>query len=116
MPVRVGHAGPPPVAVGIKLLPQQPDFAGALGQQILARETHGYGESLCALPDQHDVAGMLHDGFPHHRHVLDIAHSAHRTSTPRGSVHATGVQFHNSFLIGQAAETDGIVLTRAATS
>jgi hypothetical protein len=63
VPTRVRDARTPPVAVGIELLPQHPDLARAVGQQVFAREAHGDRESLCSFADQHDVSGVLHHGF-----------------------------------------------------
>ena len=47
----------------MSFLPEQPDFAGMLGQQVLTLETLGDGETLRAFPHQHDVPGMLHYCF-----------------------------------------------------
>ena len=109
-PVRIGNARPPPVAVGIEFLPQQPDLARALGQQILARKPHSDREAFGAFADQHDVAGVLHDGLGDHRDILDVAYAAHRTGATRRTVHAAGIQFDHAFFVRQATETDGVVV------
>ncbi len=96
------------------LLPEQPDFAGAVGEEILAGEADGDGETLCALADEHDVAGVLHDGLGDHGNILDVANGADRTGAARGTVHAAGIEFDDTFLVGQATEADagvvGIIL------
>ena len=108
--MRIGDARPPPVTIRIEFFPQHPDFAGAIGQQVLARETHGHCKSFGAFANEHDVSGMLHDGLGNHRNILDVAHATHRTSPASGAVHAAGIEFDDSLFIGQAAETDGIIV------
>ena len=61
--MRVGEPRSPPVVVRVIFLPQQPDLAGMIGEQILARKADGHGESLRAFAHQHDVAGVLHHGL-----------------------------------------------------
>src|SRR2546422_3719775 len=46
LPVRVGQTRPTPVTGRVILLPQQPDLARMVGQQILARETPGTRNTL----------------------------------------------------------------------
>ena len=92
------------------LLPQQPDFARAFGEQIFARKTHGDGKSFRAFADQHDVAGVLHHSFRNQRNILDVADAAHGSGAARGPVHAAGVEFDYAFFVGKAAESDGVVV------
>ena len=110
VPVRIGNPRPPPVAVGIEFLPEQPDFARTIGEQVLAREAHRNREPLRAFADQHDVAGVFHHGLRHHRDILDVAHAADRTGAARRTVHAAGIEFDDAFFVGQAAKADGIVV------
>src|SRR5208337_728545 len=108
--MRVAQPWPPPVAGGVMLLPQQPDFARAFGEQIFAREADGNGESFRAFADEHDVAGVLHHSFGNERDILDVADSAHRSGAARGSMHAAGVEFDYAFFVGKAAESDAVVV------
>ena len=106
LPLRVGEAWPPPVFVRVELFPQQPDFARVLGEQVLARETVGYGEALRAFADQHDVSSVLEHGFRDQRDILDVAHASDRTSAAGGTVHAAGVEFDHAFFVRKSTETD----------
>src|SRR5450759_1680629 len=90
--------------------PEQPDFAGAFGEQIFTRETHGDGESFGAFADEHDVAGVLHDGSGHERNILDVTDAAHGSGAAAGPVHAAGVEFDHAFFVRKAAESDAIVV------
>jgi hypothetical protein len=110
MPVRVGYARAPPVAVRIKFLPQQPDLARALGQQVLTRKTHRHGKLLRAFPHQHDVAGMLHHRLRNHRHIFYVAHAAHGTSSSRGPVHTASIEFDHTFFVRQPSQADRVIL------
>src|SRR6266403_1135667 len=108
--MRVGQSRSPPVVVRVVLLPQEPDFAGAFSKQILARETHGNGKSLCAFADAHDVAGVLHDRLGDARNILDVTNAAHGSRTARGSMHAAGVEFYNPLFVRKAAQSNGIII------
>ena len=108
--MRIGHAGPPPIAIGIIFLPEHPDFARTICQQVFARETHSNSKTFRALAHQHDVAGVFHHGLRNHRHIFDVAHATDRASTARGAVHAASIEFDYTFFVGQAAETNGIVV------
>ena len=108
--MRVGEARSPPVVVRMEFLPEQPDLAGAIGEQVLARKADGDGEALGAFADQHDVSGVLHHGLRDQRHVFDVAHAADRAGAARGAVHAAGVEFDHAFFVGDSAEADGVVI------
>src|SRR6266478_3463841 len=108
--MRVGQSRSPPVVGRVVLLPQEPDFARALSKQILARETHGNGKSLCAFADEHDVAGVLHDRLGDARNILDVTNAADGSRAARRPMHAAGVEFDHSLFIGKAAEADRIVI------
>ena len=77
LPMRISQSRSPPVVGRVIFFPQQPDFARVFGQQVFARKTHSNGESFRAFADQHDVAGMLHDGFGYQGDILDVADAAH---------------------------------------
>src|ERR1700682_1578603 len=108
--MRVRQSRSPPVVGRVILLPQQPDFARAFGEQIFTRETHGDGKPFRAFTDKHYVAGVLHDGFSHERNILDVTHAAHGSRSAWGSMHAAGVKFDNPLFVGKAAESDRIVI------
>jgi len=44
------------------------------------------------------------------RHVLDIAHTSDRTSTPCGPVHATGIQLDHAFFVGEATQANAVIV------
>src|SRR5271165_64916 len=85
--------------------PKQPDFAGVVGQQVFARETHRHGKALSAFAYQHYVAGVLHHSLRYHRDILDVADAADRTGAAGGTVHATGIEFNDAFFVGKTAES-----------
>ena len=92
----------------MSFLPQQPDFAGVLGQQIFAGKTLGHGKSLGAFSHQHDVSGVLHHCLGHQRNILDVPHASNRPGAPRRTVHAAGIEFHHAFFVGQPAQSDAV--------
>src|SRR5580704_6447006 len=67
---------PLPVHLRIAFLPQEPDFAGVVGEQVFAREAEVNGKFFGALGDEHDVAGVFEDLASDQTDVLDIAHAA----------------------------------------
>src|SRR5258706_2666379 len=81
-----------------------------LGEEVLAGISLRHREPLRALAHEHDMARALHNGLGHQRNILDIAHAADGTGAARGPVHATGIQFDDAFFVGQAAETDAVVV------
>src|SRR6266576_6897445 len=82
LPMGIGDARPPPVTVRIELLPQHPNLAGAIGQQVLTRKAHRHGKSFCAFANEHDMSRMLHNGLGNHRNILYVPHTTHGTSPP----------------------------------
>ena len=92
------------------LLPKQPDSAGAFGEQIFTRKAQCDGKALSALADQHNVAGMFHDGFGNKRNILDVTDAADGSGATRWAVHAAGVEFDHPFFVGKAAESDRVVV------
>ena len=56
------------------------------------------------------MAGVFHHGLRHHAHILDIAHASNRPGAARGPVHTARVQFDDTFFVGQAAISYGIVV------
>ena len=48
--------------------------------------------------------------FDTKRHILDVAHAAHGARTPRGSVHATGVEFDYAFFVRNSAQAYCVVI------
>ena len=93
----------------MKFLPQLPGFPRAFGEQVLAREAHSHGETLRALTDQHDVAGLLDDGFGDERDILDVAHASDRPGPSRGPVHTAGVKFDHPFFVRQTTKPNAVV-------
>jgi hypothetical protein len=91
-------------------LPQQPNLAGMLRQQILARKSSRHGKALGSFTHQHHVAGVGHHSFCHQRNIFDIAHAADRSRAAGRPVHAAGVELDNAFLIGQSAVANACVL------
>ena len=62
-----------------------------------------------ARAHQEHVVGIQHHPLRHLRWRLDILHRAHRAHAARGTVDATGVEFHHAIFIGKAAVADAIV-------
>jgi hypothetical protein len=81
-----------------------------LREQILAREAYSDGEALGAFAHQHDVPRVLEHGLRDQRHVLDVAYAADRAGSPRGSVHAAGIEFDDSFFVWNSAEANAGVI------
>ena len=94
----------------MSFFPQQPDLAGAVGQQILSEKALGHGKPFGAFAHQHDVAAVLHHRLRQQRHVPDVAHRAHRAGAPRGAVHARGVQLDHAVFIGESPKTNTVVV------
>ena len=99
------------MAAGIaqRLFPRQPLNAGFLRQQVLFLEAHGLGELERAFAHQEHVVGLRHDQLGDFGRRLDIAQGAHGAAAAAGPVHATGIQLHHAFLIGQPAIADAVV-------
>src|SRR5258708_16754200 len=104
--MRVGQSRSPPVVGRVVLLPQEPDFARAFGEQNFTRETHGDGKSFSAFADEHDVAAVLHDRLGVARNILDVTDTAHRAHTSRGSMHAAASAFAHAFFILKHPHSD----------
>src|SRR5947207_13881968 len=62
------------------------------------------------LAYQHYMAGMLHYGFGQRTHVLDVMHCAHRAGAAGGTVHAAGIKFNHTFLVGKAAQAHAVII------
>ena len=56
------------------------------------------------------MAGVLHYRFGNKRNILDVADAADGTRASRGAMHAAGVEFDDSFLVGQSTEANGIIV------
>ena len=56
------------------------------------------------------MPGMFHNRLRYQRHVLDIAHPAHRSSPTRWSMHAARIQLDHAFFVRQAAQTNAAVI------
>src|SRR5204863_341212 len=78
--------------------------------EILLFKTFGDGEAPRAIADNHDVIGAFENCFREFCDILDAANSADGTRAIRWTVHATGVEFHFAFFIGQSAVADGVVV------
>src|SRR5882762_8357840 len=92
----------------MKLLPQLPRLAGALREQVFARETHGDSKTLCAFSNQHDVARVFDDRLGDERNVFYIADPADRSRAASRSVHATGIEFDNALFVRQPTKSNAI--------
>ena len=112
LPLRIRQPRPPPVAGRVIFLPQQPDLARVLGQQILARKSHGHRKPLRAFAHQHHVAGVLHHRFRDQGNILDIAHAAHRPRAPRRPMHAAGIEFDHAFFVRAGRPSPTLVIVR----
>ena len=108
--MRIREPWPPPVLRRVVFLPEQPDFARVVGQQVLSGKAHCHGEPLRALTHQHHVASVGHNFFRHLRDIDNVPHRSNRAGTPRRPVHATGIEFNHTFFVGQAAEADAGVI------
>ncbi len=80
------------------------------GKQVFAGQADGHREALGAFADKHYVPSVFHHCLGRQRDVLDVAHAADRSRPARGAMHATRVEFHDSFFVGQAAEADAVVV------
>ncbi len=58
---------------------------------------------------EHDVS-VLHYGLSDPRHIFDIAHTTHRPCAARRTVHAAGIKFDHAFFIGQATQSNTVVV------
>src|SRR5579872_95393 len=96
----ISQARSPPVTIGIEFLPQHPNLAGTIGQQVLARESLRHAKTLGAFSDEHDMAGMLEDRLRDHGNILDVPHTSDRTRPARGPMHAARIEFDDPFFIG----------------
>ena len=93
----------------MSLLPQQPNFSRALGEQIFFWKSLRYGEALCALAHQHHVRGMQHHCARQQRNIFDVLDRAHRTRGAGGAVHAAGIKLHFALFVGQPAQPHAVV-------
>src|SRR5690349_23843266 len=109
-PPPVVRSRSPPVLVGICLLPKQPHFARWLGEKIFTRIAHGDGESFRAFAHKHHMSGVAHDIARYETHVLNVANASDRARFARRTMHAAGIKLDDSFLVGQSAKPDTLIV------
>ena len=97
---------PPADAV---FFPEEPDFAGVVGEEVFGLEAFGYCEFLCAVADDHDVGGAAHDGVSELSRVADAGQGGDGAGAARGAVHDGGVELDDAVFVGETAEADAVV-------
>ena len=102
--------GKPVVAGGVGLFPVEPDLAGLLGEEVFFGETLGASEILCALADEQDVVRLIEDKLGESGCAADVLQRRDSAGAVGRSVHDSRIQFDDAVLIGETAETDGVVL------
>jgi hypothetical protein len=68
------------------------------------------GKAPCSVADNHYVIGAFHHGLGQLRDVLDTANARHRARAPCRPMHDAGVELDFTFLVGQTAVADRIVV------
>src|SRR4029077_11259176 len=94
----------------MRLLPEQPFFAGPFGEKIFALESLSDPEALGDFSDQHDVPGMQPHCVRQKRIVLDVVAAGDRTGSARGTMHAAGFEFTHAFRVGMSAKADSLIV------
>lgn len=90
--------------------PEEPELARVVGEEIFLWEAFGDGEFRCAFSDDHDVGSFFHHGTGELGDVTNVPDCGNASDLARGAVHDAGVEFHDSVLIGKAAESDAMVV------
>ena len=73
----------------------------SIGQQIFFREAVILGETQSAFAHQHHVIRLGHHQLGDFRGRLDAADGANGAAAPRGTMHATGIEFHHAIFVGR---------------
>lgn len=100
----------PVVAWTEVLLPAEPGFAGAIGEEVFLLESVGEGESAGAIADDEDVVGALKDEESNLGCVADALERPHCSGLVRGAVHDGGVELDDAILVWESSETDAHVV------
>jgi hypothetical protein len=80
-----------------------------LGKEIHLLESLLYREPACAIADDHDVIGVVHDGFGESRNVFNTAHGGHRSGAMGGAMHDTGIKLDFALFVRETAVAHGIL-------
>ena len=100
-----------PVIARIEIFfPLEPDFAGALGEQVFFFEAVSEGELLGTLADDEHMIGAPTNPEGDHRRILDVFDSGHGSGLMGWAMHDAGVELDHAVLVGYASVADGHVV------
>ena len=100
----------PVVAIGVRLLPFQPDASGLVGKKLGFLEAVGPCEAKSTFADEQDVIRALHHGSGDARGCLYVAQCGDGAGACTWAVHDAGVEFDDAVFVRQTAVTDGMIV------